>query len=394
MESLLQSAVRATVGIAVLRFLPFVGYALASRRLGLRFKTASLAAYTVTVALFFQLDHKPWLLVVLMVTGYAYFLVLAVATCGIARIPVAARSPSWLLFGLFFFLHVTVPCALVRSPHSLVLQVVGWEMTFSAFSLVEEARRRGVAPSLGDAVLFLVVNPAIVYARRGELTAVPAEGRAGGSRIALGLGALFLSSLLKELSHNGRAASIMPGGDLHAAGGYAGLLAEAALIILATYTVLSGLASVQIGWMRCLGWRIPERYRHPYLAVSFADFWRRWNTYHREWLERYVFYPIALGPLRKMGVGPAKVLGLVAVFAFIGAAHDMISVTPPWRTPAPTATTFFLLNSLAMIGELAVVRGVRAVVKGPMPRTLAVAGRVLFVHSWCAIVWTTLVLTR
>ena len=79
--------------------------------------------------------------------------------------------------------------------------------------------------------------------------------------------------------------------------------------------------------MRQLGYWIPERYRHPVMSRSPAEFWRRWNTYVGGWAHAYVFVPLvsALRLSSKRGRNSARTnyaIAVVLTFTVVGVLHD------------------------------------------------------------------------
>ena len=60
------------------------------------------------------------------------------------------------------------------------------------------------------------------------------------------------------------------------------------------YADFSGGMDVVIGIGRLFGIQMDENFRQPYLAVSMADFWKRWHITLGDWMMNYVFYPISL----------------------------------------------------------------------------------------------------
>ncbi len=59
------------------------------------------------------------------------------------------------------------------------------------------------------------------------------------------------------------------------------------------YCDFSGYSDVAIGCARLLGYRLPENFRHPYLARSPREFWQRWHISLSTWLRDYLY--ISLG---------------------------------------------------------------------------------------------------
>jgi D-alanyl-lipoteichoic acid acyltransferase DltB (MBOAT superfamily) len=69
------------------------------------------------------------------------------------------------------------------------------------------------------------------------------------------------------------------------------------LVALYAYTLqiycdFSGYSDVAIGSARLLGYRLPENFERPYVALTVADFWRRWHMTLSGWLRDYVFFPL------------------------------------------------------------------------------------------------------
>ena len=54
----------------------------------------------------------------------------------------------------------------------------------------------------------------------------------------------------------------------------------------------AGYSDIAIGAARVLGIRVRENFRQPYLAVSVADFWRRWHISLSSWLRDYLYIPL------------------------------------------------------------------------------------------------------
>ena len=63
------------------------------------------------------------------------------------------------------------------------------------------------------------------------------------------------------------------------------------------YFDFSGYTDIAWGVAGLLGFRLPENFRHPYLAESPSDFWRRWHISLSTWLRDYLY--IGLGGNRR-----------------------------------------------------------------------------------------------
>ncbi len=58
------------------------------------------------------------------------------------------------------------------------------------------------------------------------------------------------------------------------------------------YYDFSGYSDMAIGVAKMLGYRFPVNFRHPYLATSLSDFWRRWHMTLSRWLRDYLYIPL------------------------------------------------------------------------------------------------------
>lgn len=54
----------------------------------------------------------------------------------------------------------------------------------------------------------------------------------------------------------------------------------------------AGYSLIAIGAARCMGFRLTQNFRQPYLATSVRDFWRRWHVSLSRWLTDYVYIPL------------------------------------------------------------------------------------------------------
>ena len=79
----------------------------------------------------------------------------------------------------------------------------------------------------------------------------------------------------------------------------------------------SGYSDMAIGVGRLMGFRLPENFRSPYLALNIQDFWRRWHISLSTWFRDYLYFP--LGGSRK---GKARTyINVLIVFALSGLWH-------------------------------------------------------------------------
>lgn len=104
--------------------------------------------------------------------------------------------------------------------------------------------------------------------------------------------------------------------DLYAYSGFTVLIA----VILYSFQIyfdFAGCTYLARGTGKMLGFSLPENFRQPYLAVSVADFWRRWHISLTSWLREYIYFP--LGGNRK-GI-LRKHMNVLIVFLISGIWH-------------------------------------------------------------------------
>ncbi len=58
------------------------------------------------------------------------------------------------------------------------------------------------------------------------------------------------------------------------------------------YCDFSGYSDMAVGVARLMGYRLPQNFNAPYLAVSIQDFWRRWHISLSTWLRDYLYIPL------------------------------------------------------------------------------------------------------
>jgi hypothetical protein len=315
-DLLLYSA-RVVITVACFRVLPIAAFVLLTPKVGVPAKVViGLTAVGAAVAV------RVWSMLPLgwIAGAYAYFCLACLLLPLGSRWLRAGRLTSGALFvacAAGFLVLPGLPLPVEAKGTALVL---GFDFMLSSYSYVVETARSRDAPRLGDSLFFVLVNPALVYAERGEQVSSPGLDARGLGRLTLGAATLFGAALvsLGALGWIQRHAALVGHGALL-------IVLLAALNLLAEYWRHSGLASLQLGMMRQLGYAVPERYRFPFLAKDPLDFWQRWNVYLGGWLQRYVFWPLSLhagrggGSVRKrLALGA----GVLVTFGAVGLLHD------------------------------------------------------------------------
>jgi MBOAT, membrane-bound O-acyltransferase family len=330
-----------------LRMLPFAVYGtIAGARTRYR-RTLTALGYAALPAAACWLGAERAIL--LIACGMLYYLVVSQST---NRLSSLLRTGRWTRSGVLTFLvfvYLFLPGVICPRESMGTFLVVGCELAMSAYSYCVETSRPGAAAAgIGNCLFFLFVNPTLFYGTRGRPigSAEVTRNPVGLVRAFVGLGTILLASGLKALVFYARHGSSLtpPSGETPAALA----IPTATLSFLGFYAGHSGLASLQIGMMRWLGWEVPERYKWPLLSTSPMDFWRRWNTYMRVWLEAYVFVPIARRIAQRTRSRSGQVAAAVVTFVASGLLHDVFSLAGQQAVVDPQIT-FFLWAAIALV---------------------------------------------
>ena len=105
----------------------------------------------------------------------------------------------------------------------------------------------------------------------------------------------------------------LPHAELSPAVAWLGIVAYT----LQIYFDFSGYSDMAIGLGRLFGFEFLENFRHPYVARSITDFWRRWHISLSTWFRDYLYIP--LGGNR--GSKAATYRNLLIVFLLCGLWH-------------------------------------------------------------------------
>ena len=84
----------------------------------------------------------------------------------------------------------------------------------------------------------------------------------------------------------------------------------------------AGYSFLAVGFSNLLGFKIPDNFNAPFLAINAADYWRRWHITLSEWLKDYFFTPFYkfLSGLKSLKTYPItrQNLGLFMTFVVMG----------------------------------------------------------------------------
>ncbi len=195
--------------------------------------------------------------------------------------------------------------------------------TFHAISYVVDVHRRDAVAQKGvvEAALYLLLFPQLIAGpiiRYRDIAAQLTSRRVTIDDMGEGVRRFVVGLAKKMLVANvvaGPADRIfaMPAAELTAAHAWIGVTCYT----LQIYFDFSGYSDMAIGLARLFGFRFVENFRHPYVATSIQDFWRRWHMSLSAWFRDYLYVP--LGGNR---VSPARVYAnLVTVFFLCGLWH-------------------------------------------------------------------------
>lgn len=381
--------------VLAFRTMPFAVAAAVDRRLMHAARASVVLAYALLpITLANVVPDAASALIELAVVS-SYLMVGALATYIFSRWW-ARRCTHVAVFVWTCFIFIVLPGVLFSGPTATLLLMASFELAFSAFSYCVEPARHHHPRPLADCLTFLLVNPTLVYVAQGTEIGAPEFRPAYVLRALVGAGTMIVQVLagmgLAQLgfgygaawSWNGEAAS------------YPHFVATLGAHLVVQYFGHSGLASLQIGLMGCLGRQLPERYHYPFLARDPLDLWRRWNTYLGLWLQRYVFFPLAVRYQQRLRSGPrdaGKAIAVLATFAVGGLTHELVGYARIYTLPIG-AVLGFLLCGLAIVAWLGLARtsaalGMTARMRAARP-VVALASRVatsslLLVFGWVAL---------
>ncbi|KAA5546048.1 MBOAT family protein [Roseiconus nitratireducens] len=277
----------------------------------------------------------------------------------------------------------------------LVLPVGISFYTFQTLSYTIDVYRGKIAPtrSLLDFALYVAFFPQLVagpIVRAVELLPQLATVPQWSSGRFYGGFQLALRGLVKKVLLADRLGEMV---DVVFAGPelYSGWTVWLAVIGYAgqIYYDFSGYSDIAIGIAKMLGYRFPVNFRHPYLATSLSEFWRRWHITLSRWLRDYLY--ISLGGNRR---GRWRTKWNLMVTMVLGGL---------WHGAAWTFVLWGTLHGLALVVEHTVRTRLRPGARvGPVigrMTTLAVvlAGWVLFrSETWqrAATIYSQLCFTR
>jgi len=195
--------------------------------------------------------------------------------------------------------------------------------TFQAMSYLIDTRRGRIPdqPGFLRTALYislfpqLIAGPIVRYGMIAEHLARRVTSRAGFAaglqRFTIGLGKKAL--IADGLAIPADAIFSVPAEQISFGMAWLGVVCFS----LQIYFDFSGYTDMAVGLGRIFGFRLPENFRHPYVATSIRDFWRRWHITLSTWFRDYLYIP--LGGSRRSS--PRVAFNLLMVFLLCGLWH-------------------------------------------------------------------------
>lgn len=324
------AAARTVLAVLAVRSFPVVVAFSGAEACSVAQRASALTAYTLVA--YFAFSYANFAAAELAF-AYAFFIAAALVVHAVSR-----RSASKaLIFVLSVLVFMGAPAFAEGRLKTLGL-LLGWDAMLSAYSYCVTQKK---TTHVLEYLFFVFVNPVLVYPHRGTAVAPVGLNARGLLRVALGALVMFGAQWVSGLDALTPTGPRLPLGLDPVAGG---------VRLVRLYAAHSGLASIQIGLVRQLGLRVPERYDYPLLASSPSDFWQRWNTYVGNWARVYVFVPFARR-LRKWTFGRGTLgaaLALFAAFASMGLLHDL-NVSLAYGGVHYFGTEWFVLNACIVV---------------------------------------------
>ncbi len=171
-------------GILWFRALPVVGFVVLTKQLGLGRKVLVAAAFAALT-----LSLRVWRLSPLapLFLAYGWFIACSMIVPLGGRLLHEAVVTRGGLFAASASAFFVLPALLLPTGSKATVLVLGWDLMLSAYSFCVESAVGGEVPSRADCLFFLLVNPSLVYTRRGERIGPPGLSLRGALRAAIGL---------------------------------------------------------------------------------------------------------------------------------------------------------------------------------------------------------------
>ncbi|MBM4268076.1 MAG: MBOAT family protein [Deltaproteobacteria bacterium] len=218
----------------------------------------------------------------------------------IASLAINLGVLAWFKYALFFYETAETIASLPVAPDFLRLAVpLGISFyTFHSISYIVDTYRGIRCPtrSFSDYALYVAFFPQLIA---GPITRWGFFGPQLEQKRDVGLarieGALFLLAVgyVKKVVCADSLGGFVDG--VYAHPGEAGTIAVWIALYAYAFQIyfdFSGYTDIAMGVAGLLGFRLPENFRHPYLAENPSEFWRRWHISLSTWLRDYLYVPL------------------------------------------------------------------------------------------------------
>lgn len=138
----------------------------------------------------------------------------------------------------------------------------------------------------------------------------------------------------------------VPSGDLTFGLAWVGVLT----FTLQIFMDFAGYTDMAVGLGKMLGYNIPENFNFPYIATSIKDFWKRWHITLSNWLQLYIFLPVAYKMMRVIR-SDRKFGFRVEDIAYFTASFITMLICGIWHGAEWTFIIWGLLHGLFLIIE-------------------------------------------
>ena len=188
-------------------------------------------------------------------------------------------------------------CGMTIAGPSLKLPIGISFYTFQSISYLVDVYRREAKEqkSFGNLLLYISMFPQLIagpIVRYGTVAEGITSRKVSASDMAEGIQRFIIGLSKKVIIANQMSevadALLSGAGNISPAGAWIGMAA----FTLQIYFDFSGYSDMAIGIGRCIGFRFPENFNHPYCCSSITDFWRRWHMTLGGFFRDYVYIPL------------------------------------------------------------------------------------------------------
>jgi alginate O-acetyltransferase complex protein AlgI len=300
-----------------LEFLVFIIVGILGRLLLDSTKTeTAYFVFLILASMVFYAWHVPWYLLLMIFTAVLHYAVgekIAVLKSDSAarkHLFVTAIVISLGLLGLFKYLDFSIDIlnqVLARfgvvgqvHPLGIVLPIGISFYTFHALSYTIDIYRGRTQPArnLWDFFLYIAFFPQLVagpIVRATEFLYQIPRRRSLSLKVTTAGGYLVIRGLFLKMVVADNIAPVVdkfwPQATTQSPNGIV-CIALAALFSAQIFADFAGYTDIARGLAYILGYRLPLNFNYPYIASSFADFWRRWHISLSRWLRDYLYIPL------------------------------------------------------------------------------------------------------